>query len=96
MTEDEFRRCTVAQTEQEKRLAALWRACEGIPTEALTAGVIQDMEAFTRSALWVLERGHNMGPKTRADNRIRLLQAARAVTAKFDPAPTTVRSKRVP
>ena len=58
------------------RFCAAWNACEGIPTEALEAGVVKDM----------LEALHNMielaRPYMRDDVQLQAIQDARAAIAK--------------
>src|SRR5690606_23921954 len=36
-----------------RRIAATWNACEGIPTEALEAGVVREMVEALETALWI-------------------------------------------
>ena len=56
-----------------RRICAAWNACEGIPTEALEAGVVQDM-------LKALEEISDIEPDP--DNMARFHEIARAAIAR--------------
>lgn len=62
-----------------RRLAACWNACQSIPTEALEAGVVEELlEAVRKASLWVDQYSALPGLRPAAVCMLRVLEAALA------------------
>lgn len=65
--------------EDARRIAACWNACQSIPTDALEAGVVEELlEAVRKAWLWVDQFRALPGHKAAAVCMLRVLDAALA------------------